>query len=131
MDFDKGGVTAEDLRQLWAMATESGGWLGPVTELTFYDSRERSENAGHEGCRLIAGGESGRELWLRIPEPDDYDRLSGRRRDLYEGSFTEYQAVARAIFGAVGVDIEPLDDRSWRERILGRHRTPPQRIHWP
>jgi hypothetical protein len=131
MDFDKGGVSAGDLRELWAMAIEPGGWLAGVTELILYDGRVQSEKSGYDGCQLIAGGESGRELWLRLPEPDDYDRLSGRRREVYEGAFTEYRAVAQAIFAAVGVDIDPPDDRPWRERILGRHRTPPEVIHWP
>jgi hypothetical protein len=131
MDFDKGGVSAGDLRGLWAMAIEPGGWLDVVTELTLYDGRVQSEKSGYDGCQLVAGGESARELWLRLPEPDDYDRLSGRRRDQYEGAFTEYRAVAQAIFAAVGVDIDPPDDRPWRERLLGRHRTPPAVIHWP
>jgi hypothetical protein len=131
MDFDKGGVSAGDLRRLWAMSIEPGGWLGRVGELTLYDSSARSEKSGHDGCQLLAGGESGRELWLRLPEPDEYDRLSGRRRDPYEGAFTEYQACTRAIFAAVGVEIDPPDDRPWRDRLLGRHRPPPERIHWP
>jgi hypothetical protein len=131
MEFDKGGVSAADLRKLWTMATEPDCWLGRIAELTCYDSRIRSEKAGHDGCQLIAVGESERELWLRLPEPDDYDRLSGRRRDQYEGSYTEYQAVVQAIFYDVGIDIDPPDDRPWRERILGQHRPPPEVIHWP
>jgi len=131
MDFHRGGVSATDLRELWTMATDPDCWLGRVTELTFYDSRIRSEKSGHDGCQLIAVGESERELWLRLPDPDDYERLSGRRRDQYEGAFTEYQTVARAIFRGVGIDIDPPDDRPWRERILGQHRTPPDVIHWP
>jgi hypothetical protein len=131
VEFDKGGVSAADLRKLWTMATERECWLGRVAELTCYDSRIRSEKAGHDGCQLIAVGESERELWLRLPEPDDYDRISGRRRDHYEGSYTEYQAVVQAIFHDVGIDIDPPDDRPWRERILGQHRPPPEVIHWP
>ena len=130
MDFDKGGVSAGDLRELWTMAIQPDGWLEAVRELTLYDGRIRSEKSGHDGCQLIAGGQSGRELWLRLPEPDDYDRLSGSRRDHYVGAFTEYRAVARAIFATVGVEIDPPDDRPWRERILGRHRAPAEVIHW-
>jgi hypothetical protein len=131
LEFDRGGVSAADLRSLWTMGTEPDCWLGRVVELTLYDSKLRAEKSGHDGCQLIAVGESGRELWLRLPEPDDYDRISGRRRDHYEGAFTEYQAVTQTIFRAVGVDIDPPDDRPWREKILGQHRTPPDVIHWP
>jgi hypothetical protein len=112
------------------MATARECWLGNVAELTLYDSKIRSEKSGHDGCQLIALGESGRELWLRLPEPDDYNRLSGRRRDQYEGAFTEYRAVAQAIFRGVGLDIDPPDNRPWREKLLGQHRTPPEVIRW-
>ena len=51
------------------MATDTDCWLGRVAELTCYDSRIRSEKSGHDGCQLIAVGESERELWLRFPNP--------------------------------------------------------------
>ena len=132
MEFDKGGVTATDLRDLWAMATEPHAWLGPPTALILYGSKRRSEECGHDGCQLIATGESGRELWLQLPEPDDYDRLApGRQRTPYEGAFTEYEAVKQSIFRAVGIEIDPPDDRPLRHRLIGRHRTPPEVVRWP
>lgn len=132
MEFDKGGVAAQDLGQIWAMAVEPHGWLGRPTGLMLYDSRRRSEESGHDGCQLVATGESGRELWLQLPEPDDFDRVApGRERNHFEGAHTEYQSVTRSIFRAVGVDIDPPDDRSFRDRLLGRHRPPPELIRWP
>jgi hypothetical protein len=132
MEFDKGRVTANDLTKLWAMATEPYGWLGRPTALTLYDDNSRSEKSGHDGCQLIAAGESGRELWLQLPEPDEYDRLTpGRRREHYEGAFTEFQAVKREIFHGVGIDLDPPDDRPLLSRILGQHPEPPAVIHWP
>ncbi len=132
MEFDKGGVTAQDLRQLWEMAVEPDGWLGRPAGLLLYDSRRRAEESGHDGCQLIARGESGRELWLQLPEPDDFDRLApGRRRPQFEGAVTEYDAVKRSIFREVGIDIDPPDDRSFRDRLMGRHRPPPAIIRWP
>jgi hypothetical protein len=132
MEFDKGRASAQDLSQIWVMATEQHGWLGQPIGLTLYEDRMRSEQSGHDGCQLIAGGESGRELWLQLPEPDDYDRLTaGRRREHYEGAFTEYEAVKRGIFRAVGIDLDPPDDRPLRKKLLGQHPVPPAVIHWP
>ncbi|MGS0684352.1 hypothetical protein ACVBEQ_04180 [Nakamurella sp. GG22] len=132
MEFDKGGVSAHDLRQLWRMAVEPGGWLGPPASLLLYDSRRRAEESGHDGCQVIARGESGRELWLQLPEPDDFDRLApGRRRPQFEGAVTEYDSVKQSIFREVGIDIDPPDDRSFRDRLMGRHRPPPPIIRWP
>lgn len=132
MEFDKGGVTAQDLRQLWGMAVEPDGWLGRPADLLLYDSRRRAEESGHDGCQLIARGESGREWWLQLPEPDDFDRIApGRRRPHFEGAVTEYDSVKQSIFREVGVEIEPPDDRSLRDRLMGRHRPPPQIIRWP
>jgi hypothetical protein len=131
MEFDKGGVTATDFRDIWAMATEPHAWLGRPTSLILYDSRRRSEESGHDGCQLIATGETGRDLWLQLPEPDDYDRLApGRQRTRYEGAYTEYQAVKQSIFRAVGIEIDPPDDRPLRHKLVGRHRLPPDLIHW-
>ena len=122
----------QDLRELWAQATETHGWLGRPTSLTLYDNRAHSELAGHEGCHLIATGESGRELWLQLPEPDTFDRLSpGAARVRYTGAFTEYESIKASIFRAVGLDIDPPDDRPWRDRILGRHQVQPAVVHWP
>ena len=132
MEFDKGSANAQDLQGLWAMATEPHAWLGLPTALTLYQSKGRSDESGHDGCQLIVEGESGRELWLQLPEPDDYDRLApGRRREHYEGAFTEYEAVKRAIFHSVGIEIDPPDGRPWRQRLLGRHPAPPEVISWP
>ena len=123
MEFDKGGVTATDFRDIWAMATEPHAWLGRPTSLILYDSRRRSEESGHDGCQLIATGETGRDLWLQLPEPDDYDRVApGRQRTHYEGAYTEYQAVKQSIFRAVGIEIDPPDDRPLRHKLVGRHR---------
>ena len=131
MEFDKGGATAGDLRDIWAMATEPGAWLGQPTALLLYDGRRRSEESGHDGCQLIAAGETHRELWLQLPEPDDYDRIApDRERNRYAGAYTEYQAVKRAIFHAVGVEIDPPDDRPLRLKLVGRHRVPPDIIRW-
>ena len=103
MEYDKDGTTPLDLRALWARATEPFGWLGRPTTLTLYDDRARAEGAGHEGCQLVATGESDRELWLQLPEPDTYQRLSpGAARVRYEGAFTEYEAVKADIFRGVG-----------------------------
>ena len=132
MEFDKGGVTAEDLRQLWSMAVESYGWLGRPTGLLLYDSRRRAEESGHDGCQLVATGESGRELWLQLPEPDEFDRITpGRQRHQFEGAITEYDSVVRSIFRQVGIDIDPPDDRPLRDKLLGRHRVPPVLHRWP
>ena len=132
MEFDKGGVSATDLRELWAMATESHGWLGRPSTLTLYDDRRRAEQSGHDGCRLIAAGESGRELWVQLPEPDEYHRVTpGRQRNHYEGAFSEWEAAAQWIFRGVGADIDPPDDRPLRDKLLGRHRLPPAVVRWP
>ena len=132
MEYDKEETSPQDLRELWAQATETHGWLGRPTSLTLYDNRAHSELAGHEGCHLIATGESGRELWLQFPEPDTFDRLSpGAARVRYTGAFTEYESIKASIFRAVGLDIDPPDDRPWRDRILGRHRVQPAVVHWP
>ncbi len=131
MEFDKGGVTATDLRELWSLSTERYGWLGPPSSLTRYDGRRRSEESGHDGCQLVAGGSRGRELWLQLPEADEYERVAaGRRRQRYEGAFSEYEAAERWIFRTVGADIEP-PARSLRDTLLGRHPVPPPVIHWP
>ncbi len=131
MEFNKGGVTATDLRDIWALATEPAAWLGRPISLLLYDGRRRSEESGHDGCQLIATGETGRDLWLQLPEPDDYDRLAlGRQRTRYEGAYTEYEAVKRSIFRAVGIEIDPPDDRPLRHKLLGRHRPPPDLIRW-
>ncbi len=132
MEFDKGGVTAQDFRQLWEMAVEPDGWLGRPAGLLLYDSRRRAEDSGHDGCQLIARGESGRELWLQLPEPDDFDRIApGRRRPHFEGAVTEYDSVKQSIFREVGVEIAPPDDRSLRDKLMGRHRPPPPMTRWP
>jgi hypothetical protein len=132
MEYDKDGTTPLDLRALWARATEPFGWLGRPTALTLYDDRAGAEGAGHEGCQLVGVGESGRELWLQLPEPDTYQRLSpGATRVVYEGAFTEYEAVKADIFRAVGMDIDPPEDRTWRDRILLRHRAQAPVISWP
>lgn len=132
MEFDKGGVTATDLRDIWAMATEPHGWLGRPTSLLLYDSKRRSEASGHDACQLIATGETGRDLWLQLPEPDEYDRVApGRERTHYEGAYTEYEAVKKSIFRKVGVEIDPPDDRPFRHKLVGRHRLPPEQIRWP
>ena len=132
MEFDKDGTTSLDLRALWTRATEPQGWLGRPASLTLYDDRARSEGAGHEGCQLVAVGESGRELWLQFPEPDTYERLSpGAARVSYAGAFTEYEAVKADVFRGVGADIDPPHDRPWRDRILLKHRVPPAVINWP
>lgn len=132
MEYDKQETTPVDLRELWARATEPHGWLGQPTSLTLYDDRAQSELAGHDGCHLIATGETGRELWLQFPEPDTFDRLSpGAARVPYTGAFTEYEAVKADIFRAVGIEIDPPEDRPWRDKVLGRHRIPPPVTHWP
>jgi len=130
MEFDKGGVTATDLRDIWALATEPSAWLGQPTALLLYDGRRRSEESGNDGCQLIATGETDRDLWLQFPEPDDYDRLApGRQRTRYEGAYTEYEAVKRSIFRAVGIEIDP-PDRPLRDKLIGRHRASPELIRW-
>ena len=132
MEFDKGGVTATDLRELWAMTTEPHGWLGRPTALTLYDDRRSAEEAGHDACQLIAAGESGRELWLQFPDPDEYHRVArGRQRQNYEGAFSEWEAVKQWIFRGVGADIDPPDDRPLRDKLLGRHKLPPAVLRWP
>ena len=55
----------------------------------------------------------------------------GRRPGELRGRFTEYESVKASIFRAVGVEIDPPDDRPWRDRILLRHQVPPAVIHWP
>jgi len=131
MEFDKGGASAGDLRDIWAMATERGAWLGQPMSLLLYDGRRRSEDAGHDGCQLIATGQTNRELWLQLPEPDDYERIApGRQRNRYAGSYTEYEAVKRAIFHTVGIEIDPPDDRPLRDKLVGRYRLPPEVIRW-
>lgn len=132
LEYDKAGTTPLDLRSLWARATEPNAWLGRPASLTLYDDRARSEGAGHEGCQLVAVGESGRELWLQFPEPDTYERLSpGAARVSYSGAYTEYEAVKAEIFHGVGASIDPPDDRPWRDRILLKYRVPPAVISWP
>ncbi len=132
MEFDKGGITATDLRSLWALSTEPHGWLGAPTSLTLYETRRRSEESGHDGCQLVAVGASGRELWLQFPEPDEFDRVApGRRRQRYEGSYSEWEAAPQWIFRSVGANINSSDDRSLRDRLLGRHPVPPAVLHWP
>ncbi len=131
MEFDKGGVTATDLRELWSLATERYGWIGPPSSVTRYDGRRRSEESGHDGCQLVATGDQGRELWLQLPEADEYERVAaGRRRQRYEGAFSEYEAAERWILRTVGADIDP-PARSLRDTLLGRHPVPPPVIHWP
>jgi hypothetical protein len=131
MEFDKGRTTPDDLRSLWRLATEPHGWLGRPVALTLYDRTSESQSSGYAGCQLIAVGESGRELWLQLPEPDNFDRVAPDRIAPYAGAFTEYQAVKEQIFRAVGVDIDPPHNRSWRQRVLGQHPMPPAVLHWP
>jgi hypothetical protein len=132
MEFDKGGVTATDLRSLWALSTEPHGWLAEPTSLTLYETRLRSEESGHDGCQLVAVGASGRELWMQFPEADEFDRVAaGRRRQRYEGSYSEWEAAREWIFTSVGADITSAGDRSLRDKLLGRHHAPPAVLHWP
>ncbi len=131
MEFDGGPTTAADLWSLWTRATESGAWLGRPTSLILYDSRLRSEDAGHTGCQLIAAGETGRELWLVLPEPDDYERLSNLPRRQYQGSYVEYQGVVRNILRSVDSRIDHEAARTWWQRLLGQHELPPAVIRWP
>lgn len=130
MEFDSPGTTPDDLRVIWELSTQPHGWLGQPTSLTLYDSRSRSQSAGHEGCHLIATGETGRELWLQLPEADTYDRLAFNPRTGYTGSFTEYEFIKAAIFRSVGVDIT-VAERSWRDVIFGRHPEPAEIVSWP
>ncbi len=132
MEFDKGGVGPTDLRELWAMATQAHGWLGSPTALALFDDRLRSERSGHDGCRLIATGESGRELWLQLPEPDEFHRIAaGRRRHTFEGAISEYESATRWIFRSVGAVIDPPNERTLRDTLLGRHPVPPAVVRWP
>jgi len=132
MEFDKGGVGAADLRRLWAMATEPRAWLGKPTGLMLYDSKRRALDAGYDGCQLIATGESGRELWMQLPEPDEYGRLSpGRTRNTYDGAITEYESAVRWIFSGVGVELPTAADRSFRDKLIGTHREEPAVVCWP
>jgi hypothetical protein len=131
LEFDKGGVTAVDLWDCWQRATEPYGWLGRPIELIRYDNRRRSEQSGHAGCQLIAIGDSGRELWLQLPEPDTYDRLSNGQRNRYEGAYSEYELIERDIFRSVGATVESNEDRPWWWRVTGRHAPAPEIIRWP
>jgi hypothetical protein len=130
MEFDTPATTPDDVRAVWEMSTEPLGWLGRPTSLTLYDSRSRSQSAGHEGCHLIAVGETGRELWLQFPEADTYGRLTFTQRTGYTGAFTQYEAIKAAIFQTVGMDIT-VRDRTWRDIILARHPEPAEVINWP
>jgi hypothetical protein len=47
------------------------------------------------------------------------------------GPYTEYEAVKQAIFRAVGIEIDPPDDRPLPHKLVGRHRPPPELIRWP
>ena len=132
MEFDKGGVGATDLSRLWAMATEPRAWLGRPIALTLYDSQRRALDSGYDGCQLIAIGESGRELWMQLPEPDEYGRVSpGRLRNTFDGSITEYESAVRWIFRGVGVELPSAADRSLRDKLIGVHREDPAVVCWP
>ena len=130
MEFDKGGVGAADLRHLWALATEPRAWLGHPTRLLLFDSQLRAQQAGYDGCQLIAAGETGRELWLQLPEPDQYQRMTpGWQRVTYEGAFTEYEAARRWIFDTVGKELDAAG-RPWWHKLTGTHRPDPELIRW-
>ena len=132
MEFDKGGVSATDLRLLWALATEQRAWLGQPTGLMLYDSKRRALDSGYDGCQLIATGESGRQLWMQLPEPDEYNRVSpGRTRNTYDGAITEYESAVRWIFRGVGTELPSAADRSLRDKVIGRHRQEPAVVCWP
>jgi len=128
MDFDTNRVDANDLLRLWALATEPRAWLGHPTGLLRYDDRRHSQDSGHDGCQLIVSGETGRELWLQLPEPDDQDRMSGRR-DRYQAAVIGYELVTNLIVRSVGGHLPSGDGRRGRPATSG-HRRPAVR-RWP
>ncbi|MEO5833920.1 MAG: hypothetical protein ABIR83_11190 [Nakamurella sp.] len=131
LDFDGDTTTPADIWALWLLATEADGWLGHPVSLVLYDSRATSELAHHTGCQLIATGSTGRELWLVLPEADQYDSLSPFPRRHYQGSYVEYSQVVSDIFRYVGADIVPPDRRPRWRRLLGQYDAPPSVIRWP
>lgn len=130
MEFDTPATTPDDLQEIWALSIGPSGWLGRPRALTLYADRARSQQAGHEGCQLIARGATGRELWLQLPEPDTYERLAFTPRAGYAGAFTQYEAFKVAVFRSVGVDLTATG-RTWRDVLRGHHPEPAPIISWP